>query len=133
MNRRITFTAVACLIAGSGAASAQNADCQEFNRVFVLDHKSMSGDWVDSMGDGSAARASARNSAQIKTLLLMQLNLTLMMQHGCSLPGYPITELAYFGPAIKCATARLKQQPGDKKTPPDCDQDKWDRTVAAKK
>ena len=78
---------------------------------------------ADQIGDNSAPRATLRALEQSNDLALAAMTLQFMRDNRCQLPKRAPSAATYFGAALACSTARLKQSGTE--TPAECDRDKW--------
>lgn len=120
---------VALLAAASlaHAADSKSSTCEALSAAFEAGLKDLAVIRADAGLDNSAPRETNRQLRKVFTADVMRMNLDLLQAGKCPLPKEPVSDYAYYLDALKCSTAMLRSQPGDKELPDECDRAKWTR------
>jgi hypothetical protein len=85
----------------------------------------MASNFTSALADNSAPRATLRAMEDANSLSVAKMALDLMRDNRCPMPKSVPSSAYYLGPALSCATDRLKGTGGT--SPPSCDRSTWER------
>lgn len=115
----------------TGASSSMKI-CDNLAYEYEKASKRIALSTAEGLGDGSAIRRMARETATAGILNEAAQTLDLMVAHKCELPTESPKGGLYIIPAMECQSARLRQQKGDYSTPEACDMSKWEKIKGVK-
>jgi hypothetical protein len=116
----VVLTAIS--LGASGLAAAQQT-CANYESAIDTGLKFIALEKAEGIGDNSAPRETNRQLKIANELAVIQANLALLIASKCPPPARSLNTSAYFLPAMKCSTARMK---GEQK-PAACELKDWKR------
>ena len=118
---RRVCAAVATFMVSSSALAEE--PCAKLTEAYNQAGKQASLTWADTIGDSSAPRKTMSNIEINSYLLVKLINLQLLIQNKCPVPGEAALYIEYPSDALACSSAMTKGE----KDSPKCSFSTWKR------